>query len=98
MAQVISTILDTDDLETYVRDNLDMWDLDVDEDGNAYPDEFVEKVVAEVVKRSTDGKLRNEIAECFDTWLGSKFGDMIYECVNDFVGDVVCDMLNKMEG
>lgn len=100
MAKTIVSLLDTDELEDYVRGNLDMFDLDMDDEGEEVPDELVEKAVGEVMRRSTNGALRNEVWSClFDTWVGEKFNDMVWECVDGFVHEVVNEVLtNKKEG
>ena len=95
MAQTIASLLDTDELEDYIDNNYDMmeWFVTGDEDEDM-PDDVIDSTIAEVVKHSTDGRLRKAIYDClFDTWMGEQFNDMVYECIDDFVGKEIKTIL-----
>lgn len=84
--ECIYSLYDTNTLESYIWNNRDMFDLAVDEEtGEEISDDAAEAIVQKVVGKSTDGRLKQMFAECFDTWVGNEFSDMLYETLDDFI-------------
>lgn len=60
----------------------------VGEDGDEVDDETFERAIDWVIERSTDGRLSKELTNClFNTWLGEKFNDMLWDVTFDFIHD-----------
>ncbi len=76
-----------DSCPDYLTDGL--YEL-VDDDVDEIPDELFEQAKQWVVSRLTDGRLSNELnVALYDTWLGEKFNDMVWDVLLDFIGEEV---------
>lgn len=60
-------------------------------------DDTWDKLVMHVGNKCADGRLQKMILECFDTWIGEKFNDMVYEVLDEYLDDVVAEsgMVNE---
>ena len=86
MARTIASLLDADELETYIYINNDMFDwFETDEDEEEVSDERKDAIIAAVVEGTKDGRLEYLLYNLFDTWVGEQFSDMMYECIDHYV-------------
>lgn len=52
-------------------------------------DETWNKLLMHVGKSLDDKRLEKMVLACFDTWIGEKFNDMVYEVLDEYLEDVV---------
>lgn len=59
-------------------------------------DETWDKLINHVGEVSTDGRLEKMVLGLFDTWIGEKFNDMVYEVLDEYLDGVINDYLQEM--
>ena len=97
--EVIMPLLETDELLDYVKSNVDVMEwFDIDwTDGKEreVTEEEQAEIIDKVVAESTDGRLRDVLYDCFDTWAWEQFSEVLYSAIDNYVGDEIARILNE---
>lgn len=83
MAEPIYTLLTSDDVLDYLSTHTDLID-----DDNSMTDEEFDKTIADIVAKSTEGRLHEMLREAFaGDWYFEKVLDVVDDCMYDFVAE-----------
>lgn len=83
MAEPIYTLVTSDDVLDYLINHIDLID-----DDDSMTDEELDKAIADIVAKSTEGRLHEMLRERLAwSWISEKVFDMVDDCMYDFVAE-----------